>query len=393
MVMNHQSAFTDPIVVACFIHDRRANFLVRGDIFNTPLKRYLLTRLNQIPIYRSRDLQRSAAKEMADLNEITFQSTLDRFKEGKYVMIFSEGDCIQEKRLRAIKKGTARMVFRVLEESDVDLYIQPVGINYTDPLKIRNDVFVNYGEPIMARDFMEVYRENNARGIGHLTKLLQEKMEELVVSIPDKSLDSLSEDILALSRPRNPITPWLNRNPKYLKSEKRVESLLKEGVEDEQRLEEIKKIVASAKEICTEYGVKLSDVQNENVSWVFIITSFLLTPLSAAGYVFFSIADWIAHRITSKIKMKEFKPSIMIGTIGFLYPATLFLLFCVLWIINGATWAAMICAAVLLSRITYLYNSNMMISSLAKLRLLRLRNRNKEAFQKLLDSRKLLQKD
>lgn len=388
--MNHQSAFTDPIVVACFIHDRRANFLVRGDIFNTPFKRYLLTRLNQIPIYRSRDLKRSAAKEMADLNEMTFQTTLERFKEGKYVMIFSEGDCIQEKRLRQIKKGTARMVFRVLEESNVDLYIQPVGINYTDPLKIRTDVFVNYGDPIRARDFMDIYKENNAKGIGHLTQLLQEKMGELVVSIPDKSLDPLSEEILSLIRPRNPIIPWLNRNPKYLEDEKRVELLLRYGLENEQKLSEIKTSVSEAKKICTKYGLKLSDVQNSGTSWLFILSTFLLTPFSAAGYIFFSIADWIAHRITGKIKMKEFKPSIMIGTIGFLYPATLLLLFCILWIIKGALWAAMISGIVLLSRIIYLYTSNMMTSSLAKLRLVKLRNRDKEAFQKLLGIRKTL---
>ena len=53
-------------------------------------------------------------------------------KNGNFIM-FSEGICVQEKRLQKLRKGTARLAFGAEEKYGLDVHIVPVGINYTYP--------------------------------------------------------------------------------------------------------------------------------------------------------------------------------------------------------------------------------------------------------------------
>ena len=50
-VGNHVNAFLDPLMISTQLWKKRY-FIVRGDIFNTPLKRWALWQTHQLPIFQ-----------------------------------------------------------------------------------------------------------------------------------------------------------------------------------------------------------------------------------------------------------------------------------------------------------------------------------------------------
>ena len=49
-------------------------------------------------------------------NDATYEKTYELLGKNDWIVIFPEGDCVQEKHLRPIKKGTARMAFGAMEK-------------------------------------------------------------------------------------------------------------------------------------------------------------------------------------------------------------------------------------------------------------------------------------
>ncbi|HEY4800388.1 MAG TPA: 1-acyl-sn-glycerol-3-phosphate acyltransferase [Bacteroidia bacterium] len=188
---NHPNAVIDACAITAFTK-QHSHYLARGDAFKKKFFRWLLTRMGLVPIYR---LQEGA--ENLHLNQQTFQICFDLLRKKKTILIFSEGLCIQERRLRKLKKGTARIAFSAEEifNWDLGLVVVPVGMNYSDPKKFRSTLVVNYGEPIRMKSFQELYLKDKAAAINEFTRHLQNKLSELVVHINNKDNDELVADI------------------------------------------------------------------------------------------------------------------------------------------------------------------------------------------------------
>lgn len=188
---NHPNAFLDAISVA--VHSKRQlHFLVRSDVFNTPLKRWFLGELNQIPIYRIQEGADNLHK-----NEETFAKCNEILAENKVVLIFPEGICVQERRLRKLKKGLARIVFGAEASKDYNLglVVVPIGLNYENPKKFRSKLLITFGEPIEVADYIKQYHKEPARTINEFTRDVEEAMSRLLTVIPSKENDQLVEDI------------------------------------------------------------------------------------------------------------------------------------------------------------------------------------------------------
>jgi glycerol-3-phosphate O-acyltransferase / dihydroxyacetone phosphate acyltransferase len=188
---NHPNAFMDAIVLA--VHTRQQlHFLVRSDVFNTPLKRFFLGQLNQHPIYRIQEGADNLHK-----NEETFRLCNELLARNKTILIFPEGICIQERRLRKLKKGLARIVFGAEASMDykMDLLVVPIGINYENPKKFRSKLLIEYGKPIHVSDYVKNYLSEPARTINDFTRDVEDSMAELLTIIPDKNIDRLVTDI------------------------------------------------------------------------------------------------------------------------------------------------------------------------------------------------------
>ena len=122
---NHPNSFFDAIVIA-ISYPKPIYFLARGDAFNKPLVAKFLTALHLIPIYRL-----SEGKSNLGKNEDTFKRCLDLLKKNQTILIFSEGLCINEWKLRTLKKGTARLALMAIQQGIPHVKIQPTNLNYS----------------------------------------------------------------------------------------------------------------------------------------------------------------------------------------------------------------------------------------------------------------------
>ena len=192
LAMNHPNAFMDPLTFSWVLFHPRTRYMARGDAFKKGFAAWALQSMGIVPIFRARDGGFEKIKKNLDSFEVAY-NLLDKNQK---IMVFAEGLCIQERRLRPIQKGTAKMSFTYLEKGKHDnLKIIPVGIHYSTPSKIRGDVFFHAGEPIVVKDFYEDYKKQPGQAIVKLTALIQEKLNELVPSLTHKENDVLIEQL------------------------------------------------------------------------------------------------------------------------------------------------------------------------------------------------------
>ena len=95
-----------------------------------------------LPVYRI-----SEGAENLGHNYTTFESCREIFQKKGIVLIFSEGRCINEWRLRPLKKGTARIALAAWERGD-PLEVLPLGINYSSFRKFGKNLVLNFGHPM-----------------------------------------------------------------------------------------------------------------------------------------------------------------------------------------------------------------------------------------------------
>lgn len=190
IAMNHPNAFMDPVMFSFMAYPPKCYYLARGDVFKNKFASMILEDIGIAPIFRIQD----GGKEGLKKNEETYQRVYELLSRDKKVMIFAEGLCVMERRLRPIKKGVPRMVFNAMEEiNNPDLIVVPVGVNYTRPYKFRSHLFFNVGEPIRVADYMEQYKEQPARTLNNFIKVLEPKMKELIAHIDNPANDQLVE--------------------------------------------------------------------------------------------------------------------------------------------------------------------------------------------------------
>lgn len=194
---NHAASFMDPLVVASS-QVPIVFFMTRSDVF-TPLLKPILWAAHMLPIYRSQDGEDTKAK-----NEEVFATCNRILKFGRNLLIFSEGftDDVFVRRLKPIKKGAVRIGFGALEYMNWEkkVFLQAVGVNYSDPNVFGSDVVVSNGNPICLNDFREEYEENPAKVVNELTKQLEIEMREQLTDIRDIAWTGFHEHVMRLTR-------------------------------------------------------------------------------------------------------------------------------------------------------------------------------------------------
>jgi 1-acyl-sn-glycerol-3-phosphate acyltransferase len=190
--VNHPNAFMDALVLGMSIK-RRTWFLARSDVFRKKLLGTILSFVGIIPIYRLLE-----GAEHLSKNDETFDRCARLLKENKTIMIFSEGLCVQERRLRKLKKGTARIAFDAEEKNNfkLNLTIVPVGLNYSStPWKFHKPLYVQFGEPFLVSDYEELYKKDKARAMNLFTRDLEERMKNQLLHIDEEANDKLVEQL------------------------------------------------------------------------------------------------------------------------------------------------------------------------------------------------------
>lgn len=229
LAANHPTAFMEPCIMAIFLR-QPLYFLVRGDFFARPFYRFLLESLKMLPIYRIIDAGYSGLKN----NYATFEACADALFKGRTIMMFPEGNTTHEKRMRPVRKGLARIVAGTLEKYPnlEEIYVIPLGINYTYADRPRSVVMIDAGEPIPAKSF---FAHGVQRGISNLTAVLKEKLEERVVIIERPEDEDLTEQLMQISRSgkEGPVLPFSSSDKQPLDTEMAIAQHLNQMKEQE----------------------------------------------------------------------------------------------------------------------------------------------------------------
>src|SRR5690606_1985030 len=145
LACNHPNSLLDAIIIDV-LFDQPVYSLTRGDVFKNRFINNIFSQLKMLPVYRF-----SEGVENLGTNYETFEACREIFKNNGIVQVFSEGLCINEWKLRPLKKGTARLAISSWDDG-IPLTIIPVGINYSSFRRFGKNVYINFGKTITQED-------------------------------------------------------------------------------------------------------------------------------------------------------------------------------------------------------------------------------------------------
>ena len=333
---NHQNALMDALALLCNI-DKQLVFLARSDIFKKKFIASILYFLRILPIFRIRDGY-SAVKK----NSSIFQKTMDVINAQNGLVILPEGNHEGVHQLRPLKKGFARIAFQTEEESNFTLNIEiiPVGLHYSDYVKSRSDLYINFGKPISVSDYYEQYKESPAKAVNKITKDLAERIKSQMVHVSSDKYYKLYYSIKSLYWRTIYENSGIQRNQKFerIKAEQKVITLL-EYIEKEspQKFAELTKLNENFTEKLRDFDLK-KFVFNKPfgiLSLLFQSIGFLVCfPLFIYGLLTNLIPLFIVKFAESRIKDLQFKSSfkyvisILVFPLYYIIPLVLISIFC-----------------------------------------------------------------
>ncbi|MCV9389429.1 1-acyl-sn-glycerol-3-phosphate acyltransferase [Reichenbachiella ulvae] len=188
IMSNHPNTLMDPLILAA-LFKHQVGFLANASIFVNSMVNRVFRYLQVIPVYRQQDL---APGQVLD-NTKSFGACYQHLEKNGSLMIFPEGSSIHELKLRKIKTGGIRIAFGAEDRNDFDLGIQilAVGLYYSNPLRFRSKVYLNFGEPFTLKNYQENYQKDEINTVQTLTAQLRKSMEELTIHIPDEGQEKL----------------------------------------------------------------------------------------------------------------------------------------------------------------------------------------------------------
>ncbi len=325
-------------------------YLVRGDFFRNPVFGFLMRSLNMVPIYRRSDTDfRGVAQNLS-----TFEACYQTLKANRIICIFPEGSTRHEKKLRPLQKGLGRIAHGYMERfpETEELYVVPVGVNYTYAELPRTQVMIDFGEPINVADIYRAHPDNRMRMVSELTRTLHQHMAERIVRIDDQDREELAEYLFRLVRSEqpDPFLPVITKRYQPLARELSVAEWVRRVSEEE---------MTQGLMVARPYFEQLKDlgirdrtmVGPSYYTWTNSLLLVLTAPLVAVGYMFcwppWALAKWIKE---TKVKRIEFHtPVLQSAALG------VFLVYYLIWAVLSIVWGdwRIIGAAIILGWLGY----------------------------------------
>lgn len=190
---NHPNSFLDAIILST-LFKKPIYSLARGDAFTNRFTSALLRSLNILPVYRI-----SEGAENLEQNYQTFEACRNIFQQGGIVLIFCEGLCINEWKLRPLKKGTARLSLSSWE-NQIPLRVLPAGINYHSYQRFGKQVRLSFGQPIEADHINRI--NGYGKSIHDFNARLRSELEPLVLQC------HASDDVCKSNYLVKPVPTW-----------------------------------------------------------------------------------------------------------------------------------------------------------------------------------------
>lgn len=374
-VSNHPSSFLDPLVVSR-LRKPVVYFMTRSDVFNR-ITRPVFWLAHMLPIYRQQDGGNSQEK-----NKMVFKKATQALARNRNLLIFGEGitDDIFERRLKPIKKGAIRIGFTALEDLNwkVQIQVQGLGINYTDPGLLRSDVLIAAAEPIVLNDYKVAYQENPGKVIAELNRELENRMQDQITHVRSDEHVRLHEHIMMLNRKgmnANCYDPKLSLQARWDYARQLADQL--NGCNEEQH----KQIQSFESENLAPYLKQLqkNGLSEAELFWFGLDSNWKIRtilkvlfqlPFFLLGLIHFALPHLFVKRfVESKFKRKVFWSSSKMGMLLAILPIWNFLLFLLASAfisLDGYVWILLFVALnpVALGYYLFIKNTTLLVKSL-----------------------------
>ena len=200
--VNHQNAFMDPVVIASQLQ-QNTYYLTRADIFKKKLAAKIFNSIYMLPIYRQRDGVNTMTK-----NEKTFDECFDILKNNGFIIIFPEGNHNNQKKLRSLKKGVARIGLGSANKYNYKnkVYIVPIGLNYSNHTNMGATLYMNFGAPISLENYYASHVNEPSTTINNIVDKVGKEMGELILNIQSSNYDLINELVFILKKKLNSLS-------------------------------------------------------------------------------------------------------------------------------------------------------------------------------------------
>ena len=186
-VCNHPNTMMDPLVVGTTCN-RKLFFFAKSTLFNNPFSKWLLPKLQLVPVYRKQDDSTQINK-----NEDTFEKGFQILKDKGAFLIFPEGVSTGDRTLSKIKTGAARIGFGAMVNNnwELDITMIPVGLSYSNAIKFKSNVIVRYGKPIKLKAFKQQYDLDEFKVVNQLTDQIEAALSKLTTNVNDLASEEI----------------------------------------------------------------------------------------------------------------------------------------------------------------------------------------------------------
>ena len=174
-VANHPNFFMDPLIIGSYC-PRQLYFFAKSTLFNSPLKKRILTRLNLVPVYRKID-----DKENMGGNVNSFNKGYRILENNGAFLIFPEGISVGKRVLGKIKTGAARIGLEAELKNDfaLNIVIIPIRLSYSDQVRFRSNIMIRFGSPIELSKFEKEYKRNEVETVKKVTLIIEKSLNNL----------------------------------------------------------------------------------------------------------------------------------------------------------------------------------------------------------------------
>lgn len=242
LVGNHPNSFLDYFnlitVVRHPVGTAAKDTLTATPIVGPILKNYAL----MIPVARAQDKGETGAseEERTAANEKMMKDAIEQLVNGRLFNIYAEGRSTDSRSLNKIKLGFIALAMGAEREFNykLNLRIVPYGYYYDRINRFQSSVCVIFGKPFKIRHLVDLpddFLALPARDQAALEKKimlagkqrLQSDIESLIISIGDKTLVSLIDEVIALYvlTPLKYMGAYQNVREKYILSKQVSEAI------------------------------------------------------------------------------------------------------------------------------------------------------------------------
>jgi 1-acyl-sn-glycerol-3-phosphate acyltransferase len=389
--INHQNALMDALAVIFAVRSQKV-FMARADIFRKKWIARMLYFIKILPAYRIRDGFHSV-----DQNKGVFKEVIQVLEHNRHFCILPEGNHFGEKRLRPLQKGAARLAFLAEEANDfkLGLSIVPVGLDYSNYYTAGSDLLVTFGDPIPVARYRELYIENPLLAISQLRDDIGTGLKKVMIDISSekhyKTIFSAIEIYGAVELKKQGLKKSLRNN--FSVKKQLSEEITAYFLENEAVYQAVHSEIHSYHKKIRDYKIRDWVVARQGINPFSWFIESLITLLLLPVHLYGMILNYLPYRLpiylARKIKDRHFLSSIRfaLGMIFFYvwYPL---LIIASIFIFHNILLNLAFIISLPLTGIFSFYYYKHLLKLRGKFRLIRLKFRDRKAYEELLRQRK-----